>query len=85
MEDAITVDVARERLAATIDGCLTGDISPNEIHQVILEVLYQADIPLPAVADGPCIHCGAWQFAHTPQGWANLMHERCPSCGRHRW
>ena len=85
MEDAITVNVARERLAAVIDGCLTGDMSPDEIHQVILEVLYQADIPLPPVADGPCVHCGIWQYAYSPQGWQTLKEERCPSCGLHRY
>ena len=83
MADATTVDIARERLEAAIDGCLIGDMAPAEIHQVILDVLYQADIPLPPMAYGPCIDCGAWLFAHTPQGWETLKQERCPGGGSH--
>ena len=85
MEDAITANIARKRLEAIIEGCVTGDMSPDEIHRVILEVLYQADIPLPPVADGPCVRCESWQFAYSPQGWQTLREERCPSCGLHRW
>lgn len=85
MADAITIDNAKAHLEAVIDGCLTADMEPAEIHELILNVLYEADIPLPAVADGPCVHCGAWTFAHTPEGWANLVQERCHRCGLHRW
>ena len=82
MQDLI---IARAHLAAAIDHCLTQNLEPATIHELVLDVLYHADIPLPAVADGPCVHCGAWTFAHTPEGWATLAQERCHQCGLHRW
>ena len=79
------VDIARQHLTAAIDGCLTADVDPTTIHELFLNALYQADIPLPPVADGPCIHCGAFLFAYTVDGWSNLVEEPCHRCGHYRW
>ena len=79
------IDTARKHLAEAIDGCLTADVAPATIHELFLEALYQADIPLPPVADGPCVHCGAFLFAYTASGWSNLAEEPCHRCGVYRW
>ena len=79
------IDIARKHLAVAIDGCLTADVAPEAIHELFLDALYQADIPLPPVADGPCVHCGAFLFAYTAEGWSNLVEEPCRRCGRYRW
>ena len=78
------VNIARRHLAAAIDGCLTADVEPATIHELFLNALYQADIPLPPVAVGPCIHCDAFLFAYTADGWANLVEEPCHRCGLYR-
>ena len=79
------IEIARNHLAVAIDVCLTADVAPTTIHQLFLVALYQADIPLPPVADGPCIHCGEFLFAHTADGWSNLVEEPCHRCGHYRW
>ena len=94
MEDVITesgglsgppIEIARKHLAEAIDGCLTADVAPTTIHELFVVALYRADIPLPPVADGPCVHCGAYLFAYTPNGWSNLVEEPCHRCGLYRW
>lgn len=79
------IEIARKHLEVAIDGCLTADVAPPTIHELFLDALYQADIPLPPVADGPCIHCGAFLFAYTADGWTNLAEEPCHRCGHYRW
>ena len=79
------IEIARQHLAAAIDGCLTGDLPADEIHELVLDALYQADIPMPPVADGPCVHCGAFLLAYAANGWSNLVEEPCRRCGLHRW
>ena len=79
------IEIARQHLAEAIDGCLTADLPADEIHELVLDALYQADIPMPPVADGPCVHCGAFLFAYTADGWSNLVEEPCRRCGLYRW
>lgn len=92
MEDGITdsgwlenqpVDIARQHPIVAIAGCLTADVPPTTIHELFLATLYQTDIPLPPVADGWCIHRGAFLFAYTADGWSNLAEDPCHRCGHY--
>ncbi|MXZ90990.1 MAG: hypothetical protein F4W95_00010 [Chloroflexi bacterium] len=72
-------------MAVAIDVCLTADLPADAIHELVLDALYQADIPMPPVADGSCVHSGAFLFAYTADGWSNLVEEPCRRCGLHPW
>ena len=84
MEDAITVNIARKRLAAVIDGCLTGDMSRTRSTRSSWRSCTR---PTSAASGGVRALRPLRKLAIRPQppGMETLMEERCPSCGQYGW
>ena len=53
------IEIARQHLAAAIDGCLTGDLPADEIHELVLEIRPETSAPRSVMLSG--IHRLTWR------------------------